>query len=118
MVIGIGVYVYIFMIRKGVDFFLYACTIIILYSDTAMNFMVTTSFYTLKIVGIMIITIIIIVIMFIFVVILIGLNSQWGKIKANLVTESVNTPLQNKLERMTTLVRRHSYPLSRFIFIF
>lgn len=35
----------------------------------------------------------------------IGLNSQWGKIKANLVTESVNTPLQDKLERMTTLVR-------------
>jgi hypothetical protein len=35
----------------------------------------------------------------------IGLNSQWGKIKANLVTESVNTPLQDKLEKMTKLVR-------------
>ena len=35
----------------------------------------------------------------------IGLNSQWGKIKANLITEDVNTPLQDKLERMTQLVR-------------
>jgi hypothetical protein len=35
----------------------------------------------------------------------IGLRSQWGKIKANLVTESVNTPLQDRLEEMTTLVR-------------
>lgn len=34
----------------------------------------------------------------------IGLNSQWGKIKANLVTNSVNTPLQDKLEIMTTRV--------------
>ena len=34
----------------------------------------------------------------------IGLNSQWGKIKANLITEDVNTPLQDKLERMTQLV--------------
>eukprot|EP00602_Paraphysomonas_sp_CaronLab_P009838 CAMPEP_0185028348 /NCGR_PEP_ID=MMETSP1103-20130426/13976_1 /TAXON_ID=36769 /ORGANISM="Paraphysomonas bandaiensis, Strain Caron Lab Isolate" /LENGTH=1018 /DNA_ID=CAMNT_0027562733 /DNA_START=298 /DNA_END=3354 /DNA_ORIENTATION=+ len=32
------------------------------------------------------------------VVIGIGLNSQWGKIKANLVSEAVNTPLQDKLE--------------------
>lgn len=39
------------------------------------------------------------------VVIGIGLRSQWGKIKANLVTESVNTPLQDKLEDMTTKVR-------------
>lgn len=31
----------------------------------------------------------------------IGPNSQWGKIKANLVQESVNTPLQDKLEIMT-----------------
>lgn len=31
----------------------------------------------------------------------IGPNSQWGKIKAQLVTESVNTPLQDKLEIMT-----------------
>jgi hypothetical protein len=28
----------------------------------------------------------------------IGMNSQWGKIKANLVTDNVNTPLQDKLE--------------------
>jgi len=34
----------------------------------------------------------------------IGLHSQWGKIKANLVTESVNTPLQDKLEEMTKQV--------------
>lgn len=32
------------------------------------------------------------------------MSSQWGKIKANLVTESVNTPLQEKLEKMTTTV--------------
>ena len=31
----------------------------------------------------------------------IGPNSQWGKIKANLVSETVNTPLQDKLEVMT-----------------
>lgn len=31
----------------------------------------------------------------------IGLRSQWGKIKANLVSEAVNTPLQDKLEDMT-----------------
>lgn len=34
----------------------------------------------------------------------IGLHSQWGKIKANLVTEAVNTPLQDKLEEMTKQV--------------
>ena len=34
----------------------------------------------------------------------IGLKSQWGKIKANLVTEAANTPLQDKLEKMTTQV--------------
>lgn len=34
----------------------------------------------------------------------IGLHSQWGKIKANLVTESVNTPLQDKLEDMATMI--------------
>jgi len=33
-----------------------------------------------------------------------GTHSQWGKIKANLVSESVNTPLQDKLEEMTELV--------------
>lgn len=37
-------------------------------------------------------------------VISVGIRSQWGKIKANLVTESVNTPLQDKLEDMTVLV--------------
>lgn len=35
---------------------------------------------------------------------ILGMSSQWGKIKANLVTINVNTPLQEKLERMTTLV--------------
>jgi Ca2+-transporting ATPase len=34
----------------------------------------------------------------------IGPHSQWGKIKANLVVESVNTPLQDKLQDMTTRV--------------
>jgi calcium-translocating P-type ATPase len=34
----------------------------------------------------------------------IGLNSQWGKIKSNLVSEAVNTPLQDKLEDMTKLI--------------
>lgn len=39
----------------------------------------------------------------------IGPRSQWGKIKANLVSEAVNTPLQDKLEEMTKLVSyRHS----------
>jgi calcium-translocating P-type ATPase len=31
----------------------------------------------------------------------IGTRSQWGKIKANLVSEPSNTPLQDKLEKMT-----------------
>lgn len=35
----------------------------------------------------------------------IGSHSQWGKIKANLVSEAVNTPLQDKLEDMTKAVR-------------
>ncbi|RYG67308.1 hypothetical protein EON64_07730 [archaeon] len=34
----------------------------------------------------------------------IGTHSQWGKIKANLVSEAVNTPLQDKLEDMATMV--------------
>lgn len=38
------------------------------------------------------------------VVIGIGAHSQWGKIKANLVSESVNTPLQDKLEHMAELI--------------
>lgn len=40
------------------------------------------------------------------IVIGIGLHSQWGKIKANLVTEASATPLQQKLEHMTKMVRR------------
>jgi Ca2+-transporting ATPase len=36
----------------------------------------------------------------------IGTHSQWGKIKANLVSEAVNTPLQDKLEDMATKVGR------------
>jgi magnesium-transporting ATPase (P-type) len=43
------------------------------------------------------------------VVVGIGPSSQWGKIKANLVTESVNTPLQDKLEDMTKVVSLCSY---------
>lgn len=38
------------------------------------------------------------------VVIGIGINSQWGKIKQNLVSEAVNTPLQDKLEDMAKAV--------------
>ena len=38
------------------------------------------------------------------IVIGIGLNSQWGKIKANLVSEATNTPLQDKLEDMAEKV--------------
>jgi Ca2+-transporting ATPase len=34
----------------------------------------------------------------------IGLNSQWGKIKANLVNEAENTPLQDKLDDMAQQV--------------
>jgi Ca2+-transporting ATPase len=33
-----------------------------------------------------------------------GMHSQWGKIKANLVKEDVNTPLQDKLEDLANLV--------------
>ncbi|CAK9251023.1 unnamed protein product [Sphagnum jensenii] len=36
------------------------------------------------------------------IVIGVGIHSQWGKIKASLVVEPVNTPLQDKLEVMTT----------------
>jgi len=39
----------------------------------------------------------------------IGTHSQWGKIKANLVSEAVNTPLQDKLESMTQTVNSPSY---------
>ena len=35
----------------------------------------------------------------------IGIHSQWGRIKMNLVSESVNTPLQQKLEDMCKKVR-------------
>jgi P-type Ca2+ transporter type 2C len=34
------------------------------------------------------------------IIIGVGVSSQWGKIKANLVSEAVNTPLQDKLEIM------------------
>ena len=34
----------------------------------------------------------------------IGAHSQWGRIKVNLVTEAENTPLQDKLEHMSTQV--------------
>lgn len=34
----------------------------------------------------------------------IGMHSQWGKIKAGLSIEAVNTPLQDKLEEMTKQV--------------
>jgi hypothetical protein len=34
----------------------------------------------------------------------IGMNSQWGKIKASLVTVPVNTPLQDKLATMTKVI--------------
>jgi len=36
----------------------------------------------------------------------IGEHSQWGKIKANLVSNASNTPLQDKLEDMTTQIGR------------
>jgi hypothetical protein len=48
------------------------------------------------------------------VVIGVGTHSQWGKIKASLVTEVVNTPLQDKLEAMTTLVRSASLQILLF----
>ena len=32
------------------------------------------------------------------------MSSQWGKIKANLVSDLANTPLQDKLEDMAGLV--------------
>jgi len=51
------------------------------------------------------------------VVIGVGDKSQWGKIKANLVTESVNTPLQDKLEDMTALVGYVGMGASVAIFI-
>ena len=35
----------------------------------------------------------------------IGIYSQWGRIKENLASESVNTPLQDKLEDMSKTVR-------------
>lgn len=43
------------------------------------------------------------------VVIGVGTNSQWGKIKANLVSEAVNTPLQDKLEEMAQQVCLSSF---------
>jgi Ca2+-transporting ATPase len=49
------------------------------------------------------------------VVIGIGMHSQWGKIKANLVSEAVNTPLQDKLEDMTKQVRSVGIAVARFV---
>ena len=46
-----------------------------------------------------------------------GVNSQWGKIKANLVKEDVNTPLQDKLEDMATLVTRLLFLIDIRIYI-
>jgi Ca2+-transporting ATPase len=34
----------------------------------------------------------------------VGKYSQWGRIKANLVTSNVNTPLQDKLQAMTETI--------------
>jgi magnesium-transporting ATPase (P-type) len=42
----------------------------------------------------------------------VGMQSQWGKIKASLMTETVNTPLQDKLQDMTAKVRNYIKPLS------
>jgi len=38
------------------------------------------------------------------VVVGVGINSQWGKIKANLAVEATDTPLQEKLNIMTTQI--------------
>lgn len=50
----------------------------------------------------------------------IGTHSQWGKIKANLIAESVNTPLQDKLEDMTATVSftssKINSPCCKYIF--
>lgn len=43
----------------------------------------------------------------------IGIHSQWGKIKQNLVTEAVNTPLQDKLEDMAKAVSNFNCTHSR-----
>ena len=45
----------------------------------------------------------------------IGSRSQWGKIKANLVSEAVNTPLQDKLEDMTKLVSLVLVDFSKYV---
>ena len=39
---------------------------------------------------------------------LVGNNSQWGKLRATLVTESVDTPLQEKLD----MLAGHTYFIS------
>lgn len=44
-------------------------------------------------------------------VIAVGMQSQWGKIKASLMTEVVNTPLQDKLQDMTAKVRTSLNPI-------
>jgi Ca2+-transporting ATPase len=44
----------------------------------------------------------------------IGPHSQWGRIKVSLASESVNTPLQDKLETMSTQVDNlHSFTGSK-----
>jgi Ca2+-transporting ATPase len=49
----------------------------------------------------------------------IGQNSQWGRIKVSLVSEPVNTPLQDKLEVMSTQVgHSHVKAISSFVIIF
>lgn len=47
----------------------------------------------------------------------IGTHSQWGKIKANLVSEAVNTPLQDKLEEMATFIGKIGFVFAVGTFI-
>jgi Ca2+-transporting ATPase len=47
----------------------------------------------------------------------IGMRSQWGKIKANLITEAVNTPLQDKLEHMTEQIGKIGLGFAILIFL-
>lgn len=47
----------------------------------------------------------------------VGIHSQWGKIKANLVSESVNTPLQDKLEVMAKVIGKIGSVFATLTFI-
>lgn len=47
----------------------------------------------------------------------IGTHSQWGKIKANLVSEATNTPLQDKLETMAAQIGKVGLCFSVAIFV-